>query len=80
MEIAGEVLVQSFRDLGEKEGEHPGEREKGEVFEDCMVPRRKILFKCKLLVKRCYLFSVIVIFLCVIVFEWSDFCWGCRMS
>lgn len=42
MEIAGEVLVQSFRDWGEKEGEHPGEREKDAVFEDCMVPRRRM--------------------------------------
>ena len=42
MEIAGEVLVQSFRDWGEKEGEQPGESEKGAVFEDCMVPRRRM--------------------------------------
>ena len=42
MEIAGEVLVQSFLDWGEKEGEHPGEREKDAVFEDCMVPRRRM--------------------------------------
>jgi hypothetical protein len=42
VKIAGEVLVFSFGDWGEKEGEHPGEREKDAVFEDCMVPRMQI--------------------------------------
>ena len=34
--------MQRFLDCGEKDREHPGEREKDAVFEDCMVPRRRM--------------------------------------